>query len=77
VLDPAGFFPTDIARYVDFVKSSKPAAAGGEILLPGEPEVRMRAKRLAEGVPVPDTLDELIRGICERSGAPYLLRPNS
>ena len=54
VLDPAGFFPTDIARYVDFVKSSKPASAGGEILLPGEPEVRMRTKRLAEGVPLPD-----------------------
>jgi hypothetical protein len=37
----------------------------------------MRAKRLAEGVPVPESLDVLIRGICERSGAPYLLRPNA
>ena len=54
VLDPAGFFPQDIARYVDFVKSSKPAAAGAEILVPGEPEARMRTKRLAEGVPLPD-----------------------
>src|SRR6266545_1332453 len=54
VLDPSGFFPQDIAKYVDFVKSSKPATSGGEILLPGEPEVRMRAKRLAEGVPLPD-----------------------
>ena len=31
-----------------------PATAGGEILVPGEPEARMRAKRLAEGVPLPD-----------------------
>ena len=54
VFDPEGFFPTDIARYVDFVKSSKPSAPGGEILLPGEPEVRMRTQRLAEGVPLPD-----------------------
>ena len=54
VFDPRGFFPQDIARYVDFVKSARPAAAGGEILLPGEAEARSRARRLAEGVPLPD-----------------------
>ena len=54
VFDPAGFFPKDIAKYTAFVKSSRPATTGGEILLPGEPEVRMRKKRLAEGVPLPD-----------------------
>jgi hydroxycarboxylate dehydrogenase B len=54
VFDPAGFFPKDIAKYTAFVKSSRPSSAGGEILLPGEPEVRMRQKRLAEGVPLPD-----------------------
>ncbi|MFO1082598.1 MAG: malate/lactate/ureidoglycolate dehydrogenase [Reyranellaceae bacterium] len=54
VFDPAGFFPGDIDKYVAFVKSSKPVAAGGEILVPGEPEARMRAQRLADGVPLPD-----------------------
>jgi uncharacterized oxidoreductase len=54
VFDPEGFFPTDIAKYVSFVKSSRPAESGGEILVPGEPEARMRAKRLADGVPLPD-----------------------
>ena len=54
VFDPRGFFPQDIARYVDFVKSARPVAAGGEILLPGEAEARSRARRLAEGVPLPD-----------------------
>ncbi len=54
VFDPAGFFPKDIAKYVGFVKSSRPSAPGGEILVPGEPEARMRKKRLAEGVPLPD-----------------------
>jgi hydroxycarboxylate dehydrogenase B len=54
VVDPAGFFPGDVARYVDFVKSSRPAVSGGEILVPGEPEERMRAERLAYGVPLPD-----------------------
>jgi uncharacterized oxidoreductase len=54
VFDPVGFFPKDIARYVDFVKSSRPSTPGGEILVPGEPEARMRARRLAGGVPLPD-----------------------
>ena len=54
VFDPAGFFPKDVAKYTAFVKSSRPVTTGGEILLPGEPEVRMRKKRLAEGVPLPD-----------------------
>lgn len=53
VFDPAGFFPRDVARYVDFVKSSRPAAAGSEILVPGEAEARSRVERLAEGVPLP------------------------
>lgn len=54
VFDPVGFFPADIAKYVDFVKGSKPTAMGGEVLVPGEQEVRTRIKRLAEGVPLPD-----------------------
>jgi len=54
VFDPAGFFPKDIAKYVGFVKSSRPSVPGGEILVPGEPEARMRKKRLSEGVPLPD-----------------------
>ena len=37
VFDPTGFFPAD-SQYVDFVKSSQPGDAGGEVLVPGEPE---------------------------------------
>ena len=54
VFDAEGFFPTDIAKYVSFVKSSRPATPGVEILVPGEQEVRTRAQRLADGVPLPD-----------------------
>lgn len=53
-VDPAGFFPGDVTRYMAFVKSAKTARAGAEILLPGEAEDRMRAERRAEGVPLPD-----------------------
>lgn len=53
-VDPEHFFPADVSRMVSFVKSSKPVAAGGEVLVPGEPERRNRAERLAKGVPLPD-----------------------
>jgi hydroxycarboxylate dehydrogenase B len=54
VIDPEGFFPSDVARYVAYFKSAKPVAPGGEVLIPGEPEERTRKQRLAEGVPLPD-----------------------
>ena len=46
VLDPKDFFSQDMARYIDYLKSSKPVQAGGEVLIPGEPEARNRAERL-------------------------------
>src|SRR5450432_4530645 len=42
VFDPVGFFPADIAKYVDFVKSSRTTTPGAEILVPGEQESRTR-----------------------------------
>ena len=54
VVDPEGLFPADVARYVAYFKSAKPAEPGGEVLTPGEPENRTRAQRLAEGIPLPD-----------------------
>ena len=53
-LDPEEFFPADVKRYVAFFKSSRPVEPGGEVLVPGEPEIRNRRQRLAEGVPLPD-----------------------
>jgi len=43
----------DAAReYAHYVKSSRPATPGGEVLIPGEPESRYRAERLDKGIPV-------------------------
>jgi hydroxycarboxylate dehydrogenase B len=53
-LDASDFFPKDVQRYVEFFKSSRPIESGGEVLVPGEPEIRTRRKRLAEGIPLPD-----------------------
>lgn len=45
-------FASAVADYVGYVKSSRPIAPGGEVLIPGEPEERARAARLAGGIPL-------------------------
>jgi len=53
-IDPEGLFSPEVARMVAFTKSSQAATADGEVLVPGEPEQRNRAERLAHGIPLPD-----------------------
>jgi uncharacterized oxidoreductase len=43
--DTDGQFAHEIKRYIDYFKSSKPAQEGGEVLVPGEPELRAREER--------------------------------
>jgi uncharacterized oxidoreductase len=57
----AGALGAEIRRHVEFVKSSRPRTPGGEVLLPGEPERRARAERLASGIPIdPTTWDQIL-----------------
>jgi hydroxycarboxylate dehydrogenase B len=50
----------DLARLERWVKASPPAQPGGEVLLPGEPERRLRTKRRAAGIPLDaNTLKQL------------------
>ena len=63
-IDPAHFGATAFARqaaeYAAYVKASRPVPAMGEVLVPGEPEARTRAERLAHGVPLqPQTWDAI------------------
>jgi len=53
-IDPEHIFPPEAVRYVDHVKSAKPSEPGGEVLVPGEAEEKSRAKRLTEGILLPD-----------------------
>jgi uncharacterized oxidoreductase len=64
-LDPATFGEPDFVakarRYAAYVKAARPTVPGGEVLLPGEPEARTRADRLAHGVPLtPDTWASIV-----------------
>jgi len=54
VIDTANFFDGDIARYVDFIRATKPGAGVEEVLIPGDTERRTRAERTRNGVPLPD-----------------------
>ena len=55
-LSPGSFgtagFEEAAREYAHYVKASRPSTEGGEVLIPGEPENRTRAERLAKGIPV-------------------------
>ena len=60
-VDVSHVFDGEIERYLAYVRASRPVKPGGEILLPGEPEIRMRAERRANGIPLPqDTWDSIL-----------------
>src|SRR6478672_9674458 len=54
VVDTSNFFDGEISRYVSYFKDTKPAAGIDAVLIPGEPEAKMRAERTRNGVPLPD-----------------------
>jgi uncharacterized oxidoreductase len=47
-------FAADVKRLKDWVKASPPIAPGGEVLIPGEIERRVRAEREKNGIPLDD-----------------------
>ncbi len=49
---PLAAFHARLARAVERLGSLPPATPGGEILFPGEPELRHREQRLSEGIPL-------------------------
>jgi hydroxycarboxylate dehydrogenase B len=56
-----GGLAAEARRFVEFIKGSRPAEPGGEVLMPGEPERRNRAERSAGGVPLdPNTWAQLL-----------------
>ena len=57
--DPAAFgdpdaFANDLTRLVEWVKASPPSTPGGEVMLPGEVEERVRRERIDKGLPIDD-----------------------
>lgn len=77
-IDPAAFrspgeFENDLDDVIDVMHATPAADPTKPVLVAGDPEEAERQRRLRDGIPMPASLDTLIRGICERSGAAYLL----
>ena len=71
-LDPTTFADGDFRararEYANYVKASRPVTPGAEVLVPGEPEARMRAERLARGVPLQRQTWDAIRAVARELG---------
>lgn len=68
-----GAFEEDLDEVVDVLHDSKPADPDRPVQVAGDPERATREDRLSNGIPLPDTLVELLRGITDRAGTPFLL----
>ena len=53
-VDTAAFFDADMAAYIEYYQSSKPAVLGTAILIPGELEAKTRAERDTNGIALAD-----------------------
>jgi LDH2 family malate/lactate/ureidoglycolate dehydrogenase len=68
-----GAFEDDLDQVIDVLHATPPVDPAQPVLVPGDPEAATRARRLKDGIPVPESLRTLIRAVCERSGVPFLL----
>ena len=55
------WFYNEVASYVEFYKSARPAEPGGEVLIPGEKEKCTMAERRRDGLPLArQTWDDIV-----------------
>jgi uncharacterized oxidoreductase len=66
--DSDDYFAGEVRQYVDYFKSARPAEPGGEVLVPGEPERRKTAARLAEGLPLAEEAWQEILATAREAG---------
>jgi uncharacterized oxidoreductase len=64
------YFP-EVARFIEFVKSSRTTTPDGEILMPGEIEQRTRSHRLEHGIELDETTWRQICNTCRQLNVPH------
>ena len=74
---PAGDFEADVDDVIDILHGTEAADPDQPVLVAGEPEDAERARRLKDGIPIPDALASQLREVCERAGVDYVLEPVS
>ena len=62
VFRPSADYEKALAKTLGRIKAVPPAPGFEEVLLPGEPEARARARRERDGIPIPD---DTWRAVCE------------
>jgi uncharacterized oxidoreductase len=65
-------FADDLEAYAGWMKAAPPAVPGGEILLPGEMELRVAEKRRREGIPIDTTTLGQLQELAHRLGVAEL-----
>jgi uncharacterized oxidoreductase len=65
---PREQYEARVRQFLDGIKAAPRAPGVDEILVPGEPEWRSRARRLAEGIALPDAVWQDISNAAERRG---------
>ena len=68
-----GAFEDDLDAVIDVLHATPPVDPAQPVLVPGDPEAAARSRRLRDGIPLPASLLEKLRGVCERSGVPFIL----
>jgi LDH2 family malate/lactate/ureidoglycolate dehydrogenase len=70
---PDGAFEDDLDEVIDVLHATPPLDPALPVLVAGDPETAAREQRLRAGIPIPDSLADKLRGVCERCGAPFVL----
>jgi LDH2 family malate/lactate/ureidoglycolate dehydrogenase len=77
-LDPEAFggaeaFGDGMAELAAALRGSRSADPAQPVMIAGDPETSAIERRRADGIPLPDSLIALLRGVAERAGAAVLL----
>ncbi len=77
-IDPKAFrdegdFERDLDDVIDVLHNAKRADPAQPVLVAGDPENATRAERLRSGIPLPDDLINLLRGVASRAKTAFLL----
>ena len=73
VFRPEGAFEHDLDAVIDELHATPTVDPALPVLVPGDPEAASRERRLREGIPLPGSLLEKLRAICQRSGVAFIL----
>ena len=77
-IDPNAFreegeFEAHMDALMDWMRDTPPLDPAQPVLVPGDPEHEARKIRVAEGIPMTDTLVKEVREVAEEAGAPLLI----